>query len=124
MAIPSIPKLKALQNLSGGTKTAVKATLIGSLAILLGGFGLEATNNDWNLSEVAKGKTMQEAKIKRDSSGNFLLESCQDNLYNCSNFKTQKEAQEVFDKCGGTGADVNKLDGDHDGRACESLPSK
>lgn len=119
----AIPKLKALETLSGGTKTAVKAVLIGALVILFGAFGLEVTNNDWNLNDVAAGKSMQEAKIKRDSSGNFLLESCQDNLYNCSNFKTQEEAQEVFDKCGGAGDDVNRLDGDHDGAACESLPS-
>jgi hypothetical protein len=122
--IPKIPKLKALENLSGGTKTAVKAILIGALAVLMGAFGLEATNNDWNLSEVAKGKSMQEAKIQRDENGNFLLESCQSNLYNCANFKTQEEAQEVFDKCGGNGEDVNKLDGDGDSVACEALPQR
>ena len=119
----AIPKLKTLENLSGGTKTAVKAVLIGALVILFGAFGLEVTNNDWNLNEIASGTPMQEAKIKRDSSGNFLLESCQDNLYNCSHFTTQAEAQEVYDKCGGAGDDVNRLDGDRDGVACESLPS-
>ena len=65
---------------------------------------------------------MESAKIKRDVNGNFLMESCKENIYNCANFDTQEEAQEVVDRCGGAGYDINKLDGDNDGIACESLP--
>lgn len=47
---------------------------------------------------------------------------CSKNAYNCSSFKTQSEAQSVFDTCGGTSNDVHKLDRDGDGRVCETLP--
>ncbi len=41
---------------------------------------------------------------------------------NCSDFVTQKEAQEFFIACGGPQKDRHKLDGDGDGIVCESLP--
>jgi len=44
---------------------------------------------------------------------------CNLNIYNCSDFKTQKEAQEVFEKCGNN--DIHKLDSDNDGLVCESM---
>ena len=47
---------------------------------------------------------------------------CSYNAYNCSDFKTEVEAQEVFETCGGINNDVHKLDKDKDGKACESLP--
>ena len=46
-----------------------------------------------------------------------------DGFYNCEDFVTQPEAQTFFDKVGGTKYDVNRLDGDKDGTACESLPN-
>lgn len=51
---------------------------------------------------------------------------CSKNTYNCSSFKTQAEAQAVFDHCGlpgqgGSSNDVHKLDSDGDGRVCEGL---
>ena len=49
--------------------------------------------------------------------------SCSGNLYNCSDFDTQWEAQRCYDYCmTQTGRDVHRLDGDGNGRACESLP--
>ena len=47
---------------------------------------------------------------------------CSSNTYNCSDFKTQAEAQYVFDLCGGKVNDIHKLDSDKDGAVCESLP--
>jgi hypothetical protein len=42
---------------------------------------------------------------------------------NCSDFPTHAAAQRWFDQHGGSPShDVAGLDGDHDGRACESLP--
>jgi micrococcal nuclease len=46
---------------------------------------------------------------------------CSYNAYNCSEFKTQAQAQAAFEACGGTSNDVHWLDGDNDGVACESL---
>jgi micrococcal nuclease len=53
------------------------------------------------------------------SDGKFI---CSKNTYNCTSFKSQKEAQEAFDSCGGAENDVHKLDSDKDGVVCESLP--
>lgn len=120
----AIPKIKALANADGKTKNILKVVFGGLIVILLGAFGLEATNNDWDLGKLLSGSTMEEAKIKRDANGNFLLESCKSDIYNCASFTTQADAQEVLDKCGGAGYDINNLDGDKDGIACESLPKK
>src|SRR5689334_9369342 len=43
---------------------------------------------------------------------------------NCSDFSTQEQAQQYFDSNGGSPSNnVDGLDADHDGVACESLPS-
>lgn len=47
---------------------------------------------------------------------------CSYNAYNCSDFTTHAEAQEVFEYCGGIDNDIHRLDGDNDGIACEALP--
>jgi len=48
---------------------------------------------------------------------------CDADLYNCSDFSTQAEAQECYEFCLDQGAgDIHKLDYDDDGIACESLP--
>jgi phosphatidylserine/phosphatidylglycerophosphate/cardiolipin synthase-like enzyme len=49
--------------------------------------------------------------------------ACTGNLYNCSDFSTQAQAQACFDWCMGQGAgDIHQLDSDGDGVACVSLP--
>jgi micrococcal nuclease len=48
--------------------------------------------------------------------------TCSANTYNCTDFKSQAEAQSVFEQCGGTANDVHRLDGNKDGSVCESLP--
>lgn len=49
-------------------------------------------------------------------------QSCSTNLYNCSDFVTQNEAQSAFNVCSSVNGDVHGLDKDKDGVACESLP--
>jgi len=46
---------------------------------------------------------------------------CSSNKYNCGDFKTHAEAQAVFEACGGILNDIHKLDGDKDGKVCETL---
>lgn len=47
---------------------------------------------------------------------------CSSNVYNCSDFSTQADAQEVYDHCMVVvGSDIHALDSDDDGEACESL---
>lgn len=130
----AIPKFKPLANASEGTKKIMKPVLMGVVAILLGAFGLEASSNDFDLGKLMKGETLQEAKVQRDEKGNVLFDKLgnmvtdstkgkQANDYNCADFTSQPEAQEFFKKVGGVGNDLNGLDGDKDGEACESLPS-
>ncbi len=49
------------------------------------------------------------------------LFECDDDIYNCDDFTTQQEAQDMFELCGGTDNDVHGLDGDNDGVVCVSL---
>ncbi len=142
----AIPKFKPLAEANQGTKNIVKAGLIGVIALLLGAFGLTATNNDWNLNSILSGSSVKDAKIqtdqkgnlKQDAAGNFITRVMRDKLgnivptgqsgakytdeYNCSDFSTQPEAQAFYDKAGGVKGDVNRLDGNKDGVPCESLP--
>jgi hypothetical protein len=144
----AIPKFKPLANASEGTKKIIKPILVVVLAILAGAFGLEATNNDWDLGKILSGSSPSDAKIirdekgniKRDELGNIITRVMRDKLgnivsdnttgakytdeYNCEDFSTQKDAQNFFDKAGGVSGDTNRLDGDKDGTACESLPQK
>jgi len=47
---------------------------------------------------------------------------CDSNFYNCGDFSTHAEAQEIFESCGGVNNDIHQLDKDKDSIACESLP--
>nr|MDQ5826464.1 excalibur calcium-binding domain-containing protein [Chloroflexota bacterium] len=40
----------------------------------------------------------------------------------CGDFATHAEAQAFFEAAGGPASDPHRLDGDHDGIACETLP--
>jgi len=51
--------------------------------------------------------------------GNYTI--CSNDVYNCSDFGSQVEAQRVFEACGGVDNDIHKLDYDNNGIACESL---
>src|SRR5689334_9888724 len=42
--------------------------------------------------------------------------------FDCGDFATQSSAQDHFVSLGGPAQDPDRLDGDHDGIACESLP--
>jgi len=47
---------------------------------------------------------------------------CSSDVYNCSNFTTQAEAQSLFDFCVNEGSgDIHQIDSDGDGLACEGL---
>ncbi len=120
-----IPKLKILQNASGGTKKILKPILIVILGILFAAFGLEASNNDWDLGKLFSGSSWSEAKVMRDKDGNVVTDGGKyTNEYNCSDFDTQLQAQKFFNNAGGPSEDTNDLDRDNDGEACEELPAK
>lgn len=123
--LPKIPKLKSLQNTPESTKKIAKPVLMGVIAILLAAFGLEATNNDWDLGKLLSGSSPAEAKVMRDIDGNIVESGGKStDEYNCDDFKTQEQAQKFFINAGGPNEDVNRLDGDNDEIACEALPSE
>ena len=141
-----LPKFGPVANASEGTKKIIKPLLIGLLTILAGAFGLELSNNDWDLGSILNGSSPSDAKILRDKNGNIrrdangkivtrVMRDKNGNVvpdgtagakytdeYNCTDFSTQPAAQAFFDKAGGVGHDTNRLDGDKDGIACEDLP--
>ena len=43
-------------------------------------------------------------------------DECSHNIYNCSDFNSQEEAQKIFEQCP---TDAHDLDRDNDGVACE-----
>ncbi len=124
MKLPNLKNVKLPQ--TGKFKNTpgakyIKAGLGVIIALLIGAFGLEISNNDWDLGKLLSGKSMQESKVKRADDGTILIGKCDpDKKYNCDDFKTQEEAQEILDDCGTN--DVHALDRDKDGIACEDLP--
>ena len=108
--------------------TAAKVVLGGVIAILLAAFGMEATNHDYDVQKVVETRSLSAAKIERDPQGNIMnvdtFCSAEKIDYNCSDFKTQSEAQGVYDRCKSLGKnmDVFGLDGNKNGIVCESLP--
>lgn len=115
---------------SGSTSRKTAKGIVGVIIVLLlGALGLEVSGTDFDLGTLLNGGSLKEATMQRDDSGNLtgltLGEVCGDeqhNEYNCDDFTTQEEAQAKMEECSLTGKDVNRLDGDKDGIACESLP--
>ncbi len=111
-----------------------RIALVIAFVALLAALGLEVTKNDWDLGKLWETKSFQESKVSRDEEGNILFDKFgnittdkatgkKSDEYNCADFSTQPEAQAFFEKVGGVGNDVNRLDGNKDGEACESLPT-
>ena len=126
--------------------SAKKKVLLGVIALLLGALGLESFNSDFDLGSLLSGNSVSESKLERDASGNlqkndagdFVTRLLRDKTgavvpegttgakytdeYNCADFANQPEAQQFFQNAGGIKGDTNRLDGNKDGSACESLP--
>ena len=111
-----------------------RIALVVAFITLTTALGLEISQNDWDLGQLWQTGSFQESKVQRDESGNVLYDAFGNvttdgsvgksaDEYNCSDFETQAQAQTFFEKLGGTSNDVNRLDGDKDGEACESLPA-
>ena len=111
----------------------LRIALIIAFIALLAAFGLEASKNDWDLGKLWETKSFSESKVSRDEKGDVLFDKLgnittdkakgkEADDYNCSDFDTQPSAQAFFEKVGGKENDLNRLDGDKDGNACESLP--
>ena len=98
--------------------------MLGIGTVLLIALGLEVSNTDVDLGKMVETGSIKESIIKRDDKGNPLFgATCEKNVYNCSDFSTQEEAQEVYETCKTPEArDRHGLDRDGNGVACQSLP--
>ena len=126
---------------------ATRIWMIGVGLVLLVALGFEAANTDVDLNSVMQGESISDSVIERDIDGNlkasedggFLTRVLRDregnvvtegsanakytDEYNCDDFNTQPEAQRFYEKAGGGEGDVNRLDGNKDGVACQALPA-
>lgn len=111
----------------------IRLVLVVAFIALLAAFGMEVAQSDYDLGKLWETKSLEQSKVGRDEEGNILFDKFgnittdtaagkQADEYNCIDFSTQSEAQLFFEKVGGVGNDVNRLDGDKDSEACESLP--
>lgn len=112
-------------------KSATAKVVLGVvIAILAGAFGMEVAQTDYDLGTALKTGSFSAAKIERDANGDLLPASvdafcnASEKDYNCADFRSQPEAQQVYNRCStlGTDMDVYGLDGDKDGMVCEALP--
>lgn len=63
------------------------------------------------------------SKWKKFKTKSPVSAQCRDNIYNCSDFNTQANAQAIYNQCVSEGqGDVHDLDRDGNGMVCESLP--
>ncbi|MEZ4845949.1 MAG: hypothetical protein R2877_02985 [Bdellovibrionota bacterium] len=111
------------------SKATWAKVLFGSLiALLLGAGYMESKNTDYDMKKLVQTGSFEKAKLKRDEKGVLtnIEEFCdaKELDYNCKDFKTQSEAQMVYDRCKtkGKNMDVYGLDRDKDGKVCEALP--
>lgn len=97
--------------------------------------GLEVSQKDWDLGKLWETGSFKESELSRDEKGNILFDVFGNETtdttvgkkaddYNCDDFSNQPEAQNFFEKVGGVGNDLNRLDGDKDSVACEALPKQ
>jgi hypothetical protein len=109
------------KNLDPKTKGFIKGILIGALVLMLGAFGMEISGNDFDIQKLLNGQGLQGSKVEQAKDGTWLYGTCSKEKYDCADFKTQPQAQQIYNNCGGD-QDVNGLDRDKDGIACENLP--
>lgn len=98
--------------------------MFGIAIVLLAALGLEVSNTDINLGTLFETGSVEDSMIKRDPAGNPIFgATCEENVYNCKDFKTQSQAQEVYDTCHTSdNPDRHGLDKDGNGEACQDLP--
>ncbi len=105
--------------------TKLRVWMIGIMILLFVGLGLEVSNTDYDLGKMVETKSLSQSKVLRDKEGNVVTDASKGKAtdeYNCEDFDTQPQAQSFFMKAGGVSSDTNRLDGNKDGVACQSLP--
>jgi hypothetical protein len=97
--------------------------ILAMMVVLLGALGMEMTGTDFDVQKLVETGSFSESRLDQTSDGTWIYsDDCKREMFNCSNFSTQVEAQELFESCGGLKEDIHGLDRDKDGVVCESLP--
>mgnify|MGYP003596771724 CR=1 FL=1 len=118
-----------------------KGFAIGLGIVLLAAIGIETFNYDLDLGKLWETGNIQESRVTHTKDGLKLMGSCAlpikwEGDLNCSNFKTQGEAQAKYDQCASEIASYNQgvdaakvksldiygLDKNKNGIVCEALP--
>jgi hypothetical protein len=131
--LTSVDGAKAELSANYKPDTMEKKILLGAGAALGAAFGLEASQNDWDLKKLYNTKgDFKASRVLRDKEGNILTDADvaagkqgkYTDEYDCKDFQTQPESQKFFDAAGGVKGDTNRLDGNKDGVPCQALPAK
>lgn len=110
--------------------------ILGLIIVLLAAVGVELFDYDLDLGRLWDTGSLQESRVQTKNGVKMIGECIADDL-NCDNFKTQGEAQALYDKCAEEikaynsdlegkdvkSLDVYGLDRDKDGIVCEALPA-
>jgi len=89
--------------------------------LIIGGIFLYnalTTEGPYDVEQMTS-EQQQEANQMFDNTPEVGL--CDSDIYNCGDFTSQSEAQNVFIECGGINNDVHRLDRDGNGIACDGL---
>ena len=141
------PPIIESNNIAPKKRALMKPLIIGGvlIVIILAVFSIFTSQNNHNLTgavtaDIDKAEQLCEISCKEhdgvvgirphDINKNIVDCECNDGYerknvavdLSCSDFSTRADAQEVFEKYGGTSHDIFWLDGDKDGIACETLP--
>ena len=103
--------------------TTEKKVLLGLFSLMGAALGMEVAKTDFDLSTMKKVFRDKEGNIVKEEdvkAGKVVGKATDD--YDCKDFSTQPEAQKFYDNAGGVTKDTNRLDGDKNGIACQSLP--
>lgn len=101
--------------------TGIKNTIIGIIiggVVVAGGYTLFSDDNNSDSKQEFPSPYIRNDNPTQTRS---FLESGEPDK-DCSDFRTQREAQLFFERNGEPSSDPHNLDRDGDGRVCESLP--
>ncbi|PID70076.1 hypothetical protein CSB37_03640 [bacterium DOLZORAL124_38_8] len=113
-----------------------RAFILGMIIVMLAAVGIELFNYDLDLGTLWNTGSIEQSRVQTKN-GVKLIGACIADDLNCSHFKTQPEAQSLYNKCAEEiksynahleGKDVKSfdvygLDRDKDGLVCEALPA-
>ncbi|MCA9370180.1 hypothetical protein KC686_03415 [Candidatus Woesebacteria bacterium] len=101
-----------------------KIALAGIFILLMVALGMERSGTDIDLGKLVETGSLEESRITKSDGFWAIGDDCDGTVdYDCANFEYQGDAQAFYEQCGGVNNDLNALDGDKDGEACESLPA-